>query len=173
MARLVILMLLAAPGSLVAQETRAWNGLRTSNLTTVEVTDDRGERTTGKLLRLDQNAVVLIVDGTERQLEMSHVTEVLKHGDSLKNGAITGAIVGAGFGFLAAGLADCSHDDGHYGSCGFGTKFTFVTLNTALYTAIGVGIDALIQGRTVLYRAPTPQIAVSRDGVAVRMAVTW
>jgi hypothetical protein len=173
MTRLVVLMLLAAPAPLFAQQTRAWQGLRTSNLTTVEVIDDRGERTVGKLLRLDKGAVVLIVDDTERPFELTHVAEVLKHGDSLKNGAITGAIVGAAFGFLAAGISDCSHDDGSYGSCGIGTKVTFVTLNTALYTAIGVGIDALIQGRTVLYRAPTPQLAVSRDGVAVRMAFSW
>jgi hypothetical protein len=49
-----------------------------------------------------------------------------------------------------------------------------LTVNTAFSTAVGAGFDAAIQGRTVLYRAPTPRTAVqSRGGAAISMKLTW
>jgi len=159
----------------LAQDTAPAPGLRTSALSTVYVRDEAGVETAGKLLRLDSTSVVMLVDGREREFDLGHVWSVQKRGDSLKNGAIIGSVAGLGMGLLGGAIADCSNSSGHIGGCGAGTRIAFAVMSTALYGSVGVGIDALIQGRTTLYQRPmmsSASLAPSR-GAAVRFAVRW
>jgi hypothetical protein len=79
-------------------------------------------------------------------------------------------------GLVAAGITDCPGED-RGGSCG---GFRVVAFATSLgtYTAIGVGIDALIRGRTTLYAAetsPPSRSSANRPSarLAVRVGVSW
>ena len=135
------------------------------------VLDDQGVETTGKLLKLDRDGVVLVIDGAERRFDLARVKRVSRRGDSLKNGAIAGATFGMLMGILGGGLADCRNDSG-YGPCGAGGRIGMAVGSTAFYAAIGVGIDALIQGRTVLYQA-APRTATQARGGSVSFRLSW
>jgi len=143
-------------------ETSRWPALAPSGgIETVYVLDDTGTETTGRLLRLTADSLVLLVDGAERQFDAARVRRIQRRGDSLRNGAIIGAVVGVGIGFLAGGIADCGRDDPG-GSCA-GTRVAAVLVSTGVYAAVGAGIDALIQGRTTLYQAPPSPPAAGRQ----------
>ena len=152
----VFLVSMLCAGTVVsAQDTvPGWSGLDSSGLSTVYVLDDGGQEQAGKLLLLDPDSLVLLVEGQEVRFEAARVRRLDKRGDSLKNGAYIGAVVGLVMGILSAGLADCVDDSGRVGSCGPGTQIGFATLSAGVYSAIGTGIDALVQGRTTLYQAP-------------------
>ena len=138
-----------------AQDTvQGWSGLDPSDLSTVFVLDDSGQEVTGKLLSLARDALVILVEGQEVQFEAERVKRLDKRGDSLRNGAYIGAVVGLVMGILSAQIADCVDDTGRVGRCGPGTQIGFAMVSAGLYSAIGVGIDALIRGRTTLYEAP-------------------
>ena len=134
-------------------------GLRPSGLPTVYVRDSAGVETQGKLLALSPESLTLLVDGVERRLDLSSVTRIQRR-DSLKNGTITGAIVGVGMGLLTGRLADCSGQAPGHGCAGF--RVAMVALSTGVYAGLGTGIDALIPGRTTIYAAP----AGSRDAAS-------
>ena len=152
---LTLLMLLLVPRAGWAQEAPAIpKGLRTDALPTAYVVDEGGVETQGKLLQLDAKTVVLLIDGMRREFDLARVSRVCQRGDSLKNGAITGAVVGVVFGLLSAAIAECRNDDGGYGGCPGIGRVGIALLSTAFYSAVGTGIDAAIQGRRVLYQAP-------------------
>lgn len=151
---LLVVAMLGVPLTVQAQEpSPVPRGLDLQALPTGYVLDDQGVETSGRLLKLDRDGVVLVIDGAERRFDLARVKRVSRRGDSLKNGAIAGAVVGVVMGLLTGGIADCRTDSG-YGTCGAGQRVGFVVGGTAIYTAIGVGIDALIQGRTTIYQAP-------------------
>lgn len=166
----LVLVVLLIPGALHAQEPEpAWKGLDRSALSTVFVLDDAGVETRGQLLRLDRDAIVVLVNGSERRFETERVARVSKRGDSLKNGAVAGLVFGLVTGVLNAAVVDC----GQANRCRE-AQAGLAVLSTGLYTAIGTAIDAAIQGRTVLYRAPTRQTASpSRGGASVSVRLTW
>ena len=122
--------LILTPGSVLAQD--AWSDLRSEGLSTVYVLDDTGQETTGELLQLDADALVLLVEGTERRFEAEQIIRLDKRGDSVRNGLLIGVAIGAVLGLMS--------DAGPLvGALGFG--------------GIGLGIDALRRGRTTLYEA--------------------
>lgn len=175
MTRVVAMLAILVPAVASAQGTaQTWAGLEKAELSMVYVIDDKGIETSGRLLRIDQDALVLVVGDTERRFEAARVRLVEKRGDSLRNGAIIGAVVGAALGTLSMGLADCPGSGG--GSCP-GFRAAGLLISTGFYSAIGVGIDALKTGRTTLYEAPRPPrraaLTPQRGRVALQMAVRW
>ena len=172
----VAVLILLAPGMAFAQELgSAWPGLIVSELSTIYVTDDSGTETTGSLVRFEPAAVVLLVDGSERRIDAARVRRIQKRGDSLKNGALTGALIGGVLGLLSAGIADCP---GARSEC---TAFRIAApvVSSAFYAAVGTGIDALISGRTTLYVAPASTAInrhlLSSPGIraGVRVTLSW
>lgn len=169
----LVLTAMLIPGAVHAQEP-AWKGLDRSALSTVFVLDDAGVETRGKLLRLDHDAIVVLVNGSERRFETRRVASVTKRGDSLRNGVVIGAVVGIVSGVLGSAMAECKNDRGGFSGCGAGTRVGLAVLSTGLYAAAGAGIDAAIQGRTVLYQAPTLRLAIqARGGASVAVRLTW
>jgi hypothetical protein len=157
------------PGAVHAQEPEsAWKGLDRSALSTVFVLDDAGVETRGQLLRLDPDAIVVLVNGSERRFDTRRVARVSKRGDSLKNGAVNGLIVGIGLSVLSIATVDC----GHASDCRQAQAGASI-LSTGLYAAIGTAIDAAIQGRTVVYQAPTRTTPQSRGGASISVRLTW
>ncbi|MFL6279720.1 MAG: hypothetical protein ACJ731_06395 [Vicinamibacterales bacterium] len=164
----LVMLLIAAPA--VAQQTTLGAGLQPEGLPTVFVQDDRGIETGGKLLRLDQQLVMVLVDGQERTFELSSVRKIQKKGDRLRNGAIIGAIFGAIMGGMI--VSECPGPDIH---CAAGARMAIALTSTAAYAAIGTGIDAAIPGRTTLYQRPvsTSAARASRPTAAARLTVSW
>jgi hypothetical protein len=163
--------LLFVPATAHAQEPLGgWRGLNVSSLDTIYVTDDGGRQTEGKLLRLEPESVVMLVEGTEQRFDAARVRRIDRRGDSLKNGAWIGAALGVLFGSITAGISDCpGYDPG--GDCAGFRIGTFVGA-LGIYTAIGVGVDALIPGRTRVFDASRSTAAVrgsSGPQFAVRM----
>ena len=132
------------------------------------VTDVSGLRLRGTLAELSSSSLVLEVSGTRRALQSAEIDAIEKRGaDSLRNGALIGLAAGAGlFGtVIGATTGDRGYAVGGavvYGGIGAG---------------IGVGIDALIEGRRVIYAASrsttwnsttiAPIVSTSRKGVLV------
>jgi hypothetical protein len=162
---IVLLAALLIPAHAYAQSTLA-KGLTPDGMPTVFVLDDRGIETRGQLLRLDDESVVVQVGAEQRRFETARINKITKRGDSLRNGVIAGAVVGALLGVMSAGITDCP------GGCA-GFRVAAVPLSSAFYAAIGTGIDAMIQGRTVIYQAPTVRFAPAKDGATIGLSVRW
>ena len=149
-----------------------WRGLEPSSLDTVYVTDDAGRQTEGKLLRLDTDALVLLVDGTEQRFEAARVQRIDKRGDSLRNGVLIGAALGIVFGSISAGISDCPGDDPGGGCPGFRVG-TFAGA-LGIYTALGTAVDAMIVGRTRVFDADQRRGARPiLDGPQLAVRVSW
>lgn len=124
---------------------------------TVYVLDTNARETTGTFARVSPASIAVLVDGQIREISFDDVSQVARRGDRLWNGAV----IGGAFGALAAVLVNTSADGCLFSPCvATAGERTFTVLAVAgVYTAIGAGIDALIHGRTVVYRA-TPQRTV-------------
>jgi hypothetical protein len=113
---------------------------------TLTVVDDSGQRVEGKVASLSASALSLTVSGTPRQFLNTDVNSIEKRGpDSLKNGALIGLAVGGGLGAVAM-LALIATDD-NPGPI----AFVGALMYGGIGAGIGVGFDALIEGRRVIY----------------------
>ena len=171
---LALFAAILVPSVVCAQDTtERWPGLATTQLSTVYVLDDTGAETAGRLLGLNSDSLVLLVDGAERRIDAARVTRIQKRGDSLRNGAVIGAIAGAVMGVVAGGISDCPGADPG-GRCP-GVRAAAFLVSTGVYTAIGTGIDALVTGRTTVYEAPAPRAERAPSGgrAAVNVTVRW
>ena len=61
---------------------------------TVDLTDASGTKTRGSVTGVQPSALRLAVAGVEREWTASDVKEIRRRGDSVKNGAIIGAVAG-------------------------------------------------------------------------------
>ena len=115
---------------------------------TLTITDGAGQRMQGKLSQLSTSSLVLDVSGALRQFHESDVNTIERRGpDSLKNGALIGLGIGGALGALALGVAASE------GEAGFGAIAALVY--SGLGAGIGVGFDALLEGRRVIYVGST------------------
>ena len=126
------------------------------------VQDSAGTEVSGKLVGIRPDALVLRIDGVEHRIDRDHVRRIQKR-DSLKNGAVVGTLVGAVVGGLGAGIADCPGREAG-GPCP-GARVGLAALAVITYAGFGLGLDAMVKGRTTIYAAP-PGPAAGRDGRA-------
>ena len=158
----VVAFLLLVPSVVRGQESTASPIIAIEGLPTVFVLDDQGAEYRGKLIRVDADELVMRVNATERTFKRDAIRRVQKRGDSLKNGAIIGALTGAGLGALSGAFAGCPDCIG------------VALLSVGIYTAIGVGLDAAIQGRTLLYEASAGTPKIQPGGItALAFSIRW
>jgi hypothetical protein len=178
-----VLILAGAPSVVAGQSVvDSWPGLDTGGLQRIYVLDDRGTESSGTLLALSADSLLMLVDGAERRVLRSQVMRMQKR-DSLRNGTIIGAIAGVALGLVSARIADCT-GDAQGGSCP-AARGTLLAVSGGIYSAAGAGVDALIRGRSTIYEAPpagvrVPQAAarhLSSDRATARelwrMGVSW
>lgn len=165
---ILVLAAVAFPAVSTAQDTLV-RGLTPAGMPSVFVTDDRGVETPGRLVRLDPDAVVVLVGDEQRRFETARVVRIEKRGDSLKNGTLIGAAAGVLNGVLVMGLAECPSSRR---SCA-GMRVAGLMYSAAAYAAIGAGIDALVQGRTVIYKRPAVHLTAAPRGAAVSLSLSW
>lgn len=162
-----ILTAVLIPSAAFAQGTaQSWPGLAKVE-STVHVLDDTGVEATGKLLRFDPDSLVLLVGDTERRFEAARVRRIEKRGDSLRNGAIIGAVVGAAFALLGTRMGDCPGDNPSGPCPGFRAATVLLSIG------IGTGIDALVVGRTTWYEAPAAPGRSALMPHGRRVALSW
>jgi hypothetical protein len=148
----VVLVALLAPASGLAQTAAdTWTGLDTFRLQTLYVRVRSGQEVSGKLLVLDPDRLLLLTSGGEQSLPRAEVSRIQTR-DSLKNGALVGAVAGVAMGLVTGGIADCPGR--HPGGACAGIRVSLTAVSVGVHAAIGTGIDALIRGRSTIYRAP-------------------
>ena len=133
----------------------------------VTVTDSAGREQTGRIVDLSPSALALFVDGARHDFREVQVHTIRQwRQDSLKNGAWFGFAVGAAVG--ATAFIPKYDISGRYAAMFFG-------LYAAAGTGIGVGFDALMPSRQVIYQSTgtarrvtvAPLMARDRRGLAV------
>ena len=161
---------LATASAAHAQATFA--NVQPSGLPTVYVVDRAGTETRGRLISITESLVSIDVNGATKTFTPDEVSLIERKGDSLKNGAIIGAVIGIGGGLLSTALADCP---GVADSCP-GAKIAGVFLSTAIYAAIGTGIDAAVSGRTRIWPRSRQQragLVASASAAERRAFIGW
>ena len=103
-----------------------------------------GGETRGQLLRLGPDTLTLLEHGSSHDIRLTDVTRIEARGDSVKNGAIIGAAILAGWCAIICpqGLDGYSNRDFGY----------ILAVNTALGALVGAGIDGMHVGRTTIYQ---------------------
>jgi len=117
-----------------------------------------GERIDGYFRGMSQDHLKLtMLDGQERAVRKAEVAKIIT-GDrrmgSLTNGFLIGLGIGAGIPAIAIASM---HDDDVDG----GVAALMVILYGLIGGAIGVGIDAAVQGHITLYQAPKDRTALT------------
>ena len=174
----VMCLLLCAAGTSVAAQEIASSFEQLAVLVKpgdkITVVDAAGRETGGRIGTLSSDALVLMTSTGPRHLTEGDVAAITqRRDDSLKNGAIIGAVAGAAYYVTAAALLSGIDD----GEVIIRTAIAGGVLFAGLGAAAGVGIDALISRRQVIYqtRAPrssatvSPVLSHGRRGVAVTM----
>jgi hypothetical protein len=124
-----------------------WTQLAQARGLTVSVEDLTGSKIAGTLLRLEGDSLVLLVKTTEQRIDRQVIRRVTsKRRDSVKNGYLTGALVGAGM----AAMSSC---DIHGRKCGTASRAAFLALGAGLWAVIGGAIDNSVDKRVTLYDA--------------------
>jgi hypothetical protein len=142
----------------------------------ITAVDATGRETKGRIGTLSRDALIVVTSAGPRKLgEVDVATISQRRSDSLTNGAIIGAIAGAAYFITGAALL---HDsDG--GDVIVPAAIVGGVVFAGMGAAAGVGIDALIARRQVIYQKPaarsrvnvSPLLGHGRRGAAV--AVTF
>jgi hypothetical protein len=144
--------------------------------TQVDVVDRQGRILRGDFVRADDEGVLVTLYGEGRRVPAGDVMSVTRPGDSLKNGALIGAAVGA------IGAFGAFIDNGEATGCGrtaTACKVGFAALSLGFYTGVGVLVDRAVKGRDVVYRAPADRLSWSVTphpvprGAGVRLALSF
>jgi hypothetical protein len=108
-----------------------------------------GDEARGQLLRLGPDTLTLLEQGTSRDIPLAGITRIDASGDSVKNGAIIGAVI---LGAWCAIICGQGLDNANQVT-------TVALINTGLGALIGAGVDAMHAGRTTIYHsgAVTPE----------------
>ena len=138
----VILAARPAPAQAVASSFEELRRLL-KNGQTVVVTDARGQRTTGTVSDLSPSSLVVFVPEA-RTFAENAVTEI-RGPDTLRSGALTGLVAGAGAGLVMVAAMCADGPD-----CG--PSVQVVGIAAGIGAAIGAGIDAWLNNRgRILY----------------------
>jgi hypothetical protein len=161
-----LLFFVSAAGAAAAQTAPASTLDALARGLDITVIDDGGRRFDGEVVDVSADAVRIKWRGVVESVAMSDVVRIEKR-DGLANGALAGLTIGTALGVGAAV------------SVGADAGFTVAAIasNALLYTAIGAGIDAMINGRRTLYQRNQPVTTVApildgnRRGAAI--AISW
>jgi hypothetical protein len=175
----VVLSGLAIPASALAQEPAAsfadlsrWVRIGDQ----VVLTDAGGRKVAGRIADLQPDRIRLATAAALRDFPEPEVRTITRREpDSLRNGALIGAGVGAGL-FLTA-VAASGGCEGEPNCGGIAVVGTLIYLGVG--AGIGAGIDALVPGRqAVIFRAPggrasigiSPRIRFRGQGIVLSVA---
>jgi hypothetical protein len=117
---------------------------------TVTVTDTTGTDTKGKIETVTPQSLRLSANDIVREFSENNTRLVRQRkSDSLKNGAIIGAVTGGGAAAVMVGVLCAA-----FGDCPAAGVAGYIGLFGAMGAGAGAGIDALITKRHTLYQSP-------------------
>ena len=156
---LVLAMTVLATPAVAQDASNTWSDVSMSDLRSrVMVLDEAGAEWSGEPLRLDADGLALILaSGQERHFPVAQIRRLeTTRRDSLKNGTLIGAGVGALVGLMLTGVGE-------------GAEAEWIAVITGYGTVIGVGVDFLLRGerQTTIYEASGTTFA-ERHGVGGR-----
>ena len=168
-AALVLAAMLCDPTAAAAQTLTVKPGDR------VEMTDRTNRRLTGVVQGVGPSALTVAVEGRDEQWALADMRELWRRGDSLTNGALIGAAAGGVAGLIGGiGLASLFENEARAGA---GPLTAMTALGALGGLAAGAGIDALIPGRTLVYRDQARTVTllplVSPGARGVRLTVRF
>ena len=147
----VALVLLApSPGSAQILQSFEDLALRVNLEDRLQVEDQSGARSTGRLTRLTRDAIAIETDAGEKRFTSDAVRGVAVRGHALRKGALIGAGVFAALGVAAS----CSHHRG--GNCAVIGVFGAGPIGAG----VGLAIGALSPQMHTVYRAPENRASV-------------
>lgn len=112
----------------------------------VSLRESSGVEVPARVAGLTPTELVVIIDGQRRAFQPEDAIRISqRRGDSLANGTWLGFGIGAGFALIAVGMDNSDFFDGA------GWALLAAGVYGGLGAGIGVGIDALIRGRQVIY----------------------
>lgn len=143
---------LVLPTKVWGQNLSPWNALpaQTAQGKVLRITLLDGTISTGNLVRLSGDAIVLAVNGKQVSHAAGSVAEIRKRGDSIWDGAVLGAAIGAGLG-LATAIAWQKAETKNKGGTG-----THIGAGALYGFGVGISIDAMRRGTTAIYRLAAP-----------------
>jgi hypothetical protein len=129
-------------------------------------------RRTGLLQQMSPEGLSVMVDGQIVQVRRDEVDRLWKHGDPKWTGFALGAGVAAAI--ISVALIDWCTDS--VGTCSTDYAVGAAIVYPGIGGLVGLGIDALIVGKTSVYRRPrnvafAPMLTPQRAGVQAH--VTW
>jgi hypothetical protein len=115
---------------------------------TVTVADGSGTEVSGRITTMSPASLVVQVNGATREWKESEIVTIRqRRGDSLANGAWWGLGIGAGLIGIAIAVEGVEDGDAGYAAGA-------VAVYGGLGAAVGVGIDALITRKYVIFERP-------------------
>jgi hypothetical protein len=147
--------MLLAPSQGSAQTLQSFEdlALRVNLDDQLQVEDQSGVRTNGRLTQLTRDAIAIQTEAGEKRFTRDTVREVALRGHALRKGALIGAGVFAVLGVVA----NCSHNGG--GNCAIVGLFGAAPIGAG----IGLAIGALSSQMRAVYRAPEDRAAFPRS----------
>jgi len=124
------------------------------------VSDGQGHETAGLFAKLSDSSVSVLVNGQLEEISVADIREIEKRGDSLLNGFLIGAAIGAGL--EVAAYASC--DDAVSDCLNPGAA---AAVGGGVFGAVGALIDHFIKGRTPVFRVKQTAVGI-RPAIAVR-----
>ena len=142
---LVLLSMLAMPAVIHAAEpVRDLAALPVKPGIIVYVRTTNGAELQGEFISATSRALTISPGGRSTSVDVDHIAQIWKRGDSLRNGAIIGAVIGVAG--AIGGQSECSDCSGRVAAGIF--------LGAPIWAGIGALIDRQHVGRTLIYRAP-------------------
>jgi hypothetical protein len=115
---------------------------------TVYVTDDAGQERKARILELSRSSLLLAMDATRLDLSENNVKRIRQRlSDPLLNGAAIGAVSV----MTLATVSSIAFSDRSEGETFGWADAGFILYLGAIGAGVGIGIDALIQGRKIIY----------------------
>jgi hypothetical protein len=125
---------------------------------TIALREASGEEFSARIADLSATELVVMVDGRRRAYHADDVIRIRqRRGDSLANGTWLGFGIGAGLGLVAVAADDSGFIDNA------GWAVVVAAIYGGIGAGIGVGVDALIRRRQVIYDhqpGTTPAVAI-------------
>jgi hypothetical protein len=115
---------------------------------TVYVTDDAGQERKARILGLSGSSLLLSMDGTRRDLSENNVKRIRQRlPDPLMNGAAIGGLSV----MTLSTVSSIAFSDRTEGETFGWADVGFILYLGSIGAGVGIGIDALIQGRKIIY----------------------
>ena len=126
----------------------------------VFVSDGRGHETTGVFAKLSDTSLSVLVNGQVEEIPVAEIRQIDKRGDSLLNGFLIGAAIGAGlevavYASCDEAISDCLNPGGA------------AAVGAGVFGAVGALIDHFIKGRTPVFRVKQTAVGI-RPSITVR-----